>query len=493
MWKPHDLNALPTSEEKELNDEALHILSSELIAARLLLHDAEERLRQRQAEVDRIEHEISLHRYYAAPVRKLPPEILAKIGIILAMSSDSYYWKAIWIFSWTCRAWRNALMAHPNVWGARIVVPECQNQLSLVLAAREYARGAHISLSVRIGDRIHPILLTAILQYRPKQITTLHLSTGGHSWHMFSSVKALPNLQRISLCSNTPRKRHEDYQPLLNGLIPRKNCRTSATKPHEVFLSRIYTGTPRVFGKLSSLHLVLCALPPAERFIDGISGSSDTLESLTLHTCEWPGSGSGYVPQSDPKDFPRLRNLRTSGTAQTKLLRLMRCTALEFFESGIFDDIWEDPSSIESFPPALSVFGLVVTRGWARFDLMQGPLQSCLERSTKLRIYGDWSLPSGIDECCREMAQDPHVFGGTITQIEIACNKLTSEQFTKEHLTTIKAAFDSVSLDISIRAFIWDPDPINPAPWGTFAVSRICILISIDHSLRSFGNDTDVF
>ena len=493
MWKPHDLTTLPTSEEKELNDEALHILSSELFAARLL-HDAEGRFRHCQAEVDRIEHEIALHKYYAAPVRKLPSEILAKIGMILAMSSESYYWKVVWIFSWTCRAWRNALMANPNVWGARIVVPECRNQLSLVLAARHYARGAHISLSVSIGDCIHPTLLTPILKDRPKQITTLHLSTGGHLCSMFSNVKALPNLRRISLCGDTTRVRRVDYQPLLNGLIPRKNCRPSATKLHEVFLSGIYTGTPRVFGRLTSLYLVQCALPPAERFIDGISGSSDTLEYLTLHSCRWPGSGSDSVPPSYPKDFPHLRNLRTSGTDQTKLLRLMRCTALEFFESGIFDKIWEDPLSIELFPPALSVFGLVVTGMWTQFDLMQGPLQGCLERSTKLRIYGDWSPPLSIDESCRVMAQNPLIFGNTITQIEIAWNKMASEQFTEEHLTTIKAGFDSVGRDISIRAFSWDaePDPINIAPWGTFAVSRICTFINIDHSPRPFGNDTDV-
>jgi len=85
------------------------------------------------------------------------------------------------------------------------------------------------------------------------------------------------------------------------------------------------------------------------------------------------------------------------------------------------------------------------------------------------------------------MAQNPLVFGDTITQIEIACNKKMSEQFTEvteEHLMTIKAAFDGVGRDISIRAFSWDldPDPTNPAPWGTFAASRVCTFIHIDHS-----------
>jgi len=500
MWKPHDPIALPASEEKGLNDEALRILSRELSTAKLLFHDAEELLQQRQAEIDRIEHEIALHRYYAAPVRKLPSEILAKIGMILAMGSDRYRWKAIWIFSWTCRAWRNALMANPNVWGARIIVPECRNQLSLVLAARHYARGAHISLSVSIGYRIHPSLLTAILQYRLKQITTLHLFIGGYPWRPFSNVKSLPNLRRISLCNEILQDRSEDNRLLLDGLIPRKNCRTSATKLHEVFLSRfgrgIYTATPRVFGKLSSLHLILCELPPAGRFVHCISGSSDTLESLTLHICKWSKSGSESVPPSYPKDFPRLRNVHTSRTAQATLLRLMRCTALEFFEAGIFDDIWGNPlSKLELFPPALSVFGLVVTAGWTQFDLMQGPLQSCLKRSTRLRLrtYSIWGHPSSIDECCRVMTRNPLVFGDTIAQIEIVCNKMTSGRFTEEHLTTIKAAFDSVGRDISIRAFIWDPDLISTAPWGTFAVSRICILLNIDHSPRPFGNDTDVF
>ena len=91
------------------------------------------------------------------------------------------------------------------------------------------------------------------------------------------------------------------------------------------------------------------------------------------------------------------------------------------------------------------------------------------------------------------MTRNPLVFGDTIAQIEIVCNKMTSGRFTEEHLTTIKAAFDSVGRDISIRAFIWDPDLISTAPWGTFAVSRICILLNIDHSPRPFGNDTDVF
>ena len=231
MWEPHDPTALPTSKEKELNDEALRILSIELSAAKHLFYEAEVLLQQRQEEVARIEHKIERHRYYAVPVRKLPPEILAKIGIILAMSKDRYYWKAIWIFSWTCQAWRNALMANPNVWGARIVVPECRNQPSLLLAARYYAHGAHISLLVSIGDRTHPIL-TTILQYRPKQITALHLLIGGYSWSVgaFSNITALPNLRRISLYGDITRDRREDYQPLLNGLIPRKNCRLNYTR-----------------------------------------------------------------------------------------------------------------------------------------------------------------------------------------------------------------------------------------------------------------------
>ena len=186
MWKPHDPTALPTPEEKRLNDGALRILSSQLFAARQLVHDAEEPLRQRQAEVDRIERDIALRRHYAAPVRTLPSEILAEIGMILATRCDNHHWKDIWIFSWTCRAWRNALMATPKVWGVRIVVPECRDQLSLVIAARHYARGSHVSLSAHIGAHIHPIIVTAILQYRPKQITTLHLSTKGDLSHSFA-------------------------------------------------------------------------------------------------------------------------------------------------------------------------------------------------------------------------------------------------------------------------------------------------------------------
>jgi hypothetical protein len=53
--------------------------------AKQLVHDAEELLRQRHAEVDRIEREIAFRRHYAAPVRKLPAEILAEIGMILVM------------------------------------------------------------------------------------------------------------------------------------------------------------------------------------------------------------------------------------------------------------------------------------------------------------------------------------------------------------------------------------------------------------------------
>jgi len=287
MWKPHDPTALPTPEEKRLNDGVLHILSSQLFAARQLVHDAEELLRQRHAVVDRIEREIALRGHYGAPVRTLPAEILAEIGMIVATRSDTYHWKAIWIFSWTCRAWRNALLANSKVWGVRIVIPPCRDPLSLVITARHYARGSHVSLSADIDAIAHELIVVALLQCRPKQITTLHISKGGEPWGQFSNVKSLPNLRRIALCGDITGAVRWDYRPPPNALIPRKNCRTSATKPHEIFLSGIFTGTPRVFAKLKTLHLVICCLPTPEHFVHGISGSSNTLESLTLHDCRW--------------------------------------------------------------------------------------------------------------------------------------------------------------------------------------------------------------
>ena len=158
LWEPRDPTALPTLEEKRLIDGAIHTLSSQLFVARQLLHDAEELLRQRHAEVDRIKREIALRRHYVAPVRILPAEILAEIGMILAMRSDHYHWKDIWIFSWTCRAWRNALLANSKVWGARIIVPVCRNQFSIVNAARGFARGSHVSLSASMV----PILILSV-------------------------------------------------------------------------------------------------------------------------------------------------------------------------------------------------------------------------------------------------------------------------------------------------------------------------------------------
>lgn len=482
MWEPRDPTALPTSEEKILNDGAIHILSSQLFAARQLVHDAEELLRQRYAEVDRIEREISLRKHYVAPVRALPAEILAEIGMIVAMRRDNSHWKDIWIFSWTCRAWRNALLANSKVWGARIVVPACRDQFSLVIAARNYARGSHVSLSACIGADLHPTIVMPILQYRPKQITTLHIYTGRHSWPPISNFKSLPNLRRIALCGDVLQAPREDYRPLLNALIAHKNCRTSATRPHEVFLSNIITGNPRVFARLKSLHLVVCALPIPEQFLHGISGSSDTLESLTLHNCQWTLSTSARI--SSPLEFPRLRNLRTSWTPQARLLRLMRFAALEFFEAGAFDEIWHDPlPSPELLPSVLPVLGLVVTRGWTQLDLMSQSLQIYLKRTAKLRIYGEWRLPSSMDQCCDVIVQNPLAFGDTITQLEIACHRVTSEQFSMGHLATIQAAFDSTGRDISITTFIWDPHPLNGTPWGTSAMSLIVLSLTIplDH------------
>jgi len=487
MWKPHDYTALPTPEEKRLNDCALQTLSSQLFLAKQLVHDAEELLRERYAAVDRIEREIALHRHYVASVRKLPAEILAEIGMILVMNmrSDRYRWKDIWNFSWTCQAWRNALLANPIVWGARIVVPACRNQLPLVITARNYARGSHVSLSVTIGPSLHPDIFSSILQYRRKQITGLHITIEGDSWPPHSNIRSLPNLQRIALCGDIIGEPCEDYQSILNALIPRKNCRISATKPHEVFLSNVFTGSPRVFARLKSLHLVECTLPILEYFLEDISGSSDTLENLTLHKCRWSSSVFAYT--LSPLDFPRLRNLRTLGTPQARLLQLMRFTGLEFFEAGIFDEIWDDSlTTLESLPSVLPVFGLVVGRGWDPLSLMLQSLQIFLKRSTTLRIYGEWRLLSGIIECCEVVTQNPLAFGDSITQIEIACHRMTSEQFSMEHLATIKAAFDSIGRDISITAFNWDPYSSSDAPWGmwgTFATSLISIFIN--HPPRS--------
>ena len=477
MWEPRDVTALPTSEEKRLNDGAIQILSSQLFAARQLVHDAEELLRQRHAEVDRIEHEIALRKHYVAPARAIPAEILAEIGMIVAMRSDNYHWKDIWIFSWTCRAWRNALLVNPKVWAARIVVPACRFQFSLAIAARNYARGSHVNLSACIGDDLHPTILTPILQYRPKQITTLHISVESHSWLPPANVKSLPNLRRIALCGDVFQEPYEDYRPLLDALIARKNCRTSATRPHEVFLSSMIIPTPRVFARLKSLHLVKCALLSREHLVIGISGSSDTLESLTLHDCQWTWWSPASLPP--PLEFPRLRNLRTSGTPQTRLLQLMQFSALEFFEASVFDEIWHDSlPSPELLPLVIPIFGLVVTRGCTQLSLMSQSLQNCLKRTEKLRIYGEWRLLSSIDEWCKLMEQNPLALGDTFTELEIACHRVTSEQFSMEHLATIKAAFDSIGRDILIRTFVWDPYPLNKTPWGTSAMSLIYTFIN---------------
>ena len=487
MWEPRDPTALPTSEEKIVNDGAIHILSSQLFAARQLVHDAEELLRQRYAEADRIEREIAVRKYYVAPVRALPAEILAEIGMIVVMRSDIYHWKGIWIFSWTCRAWRNALLANSKVWGARMVVPACRNQFSLIITARDYARRSHVHLSACMGPDLHPTILAPILLYRPKQITTLHISIKTDSWLRLANIKSLPNLRRIALCGDILQEPREDHLPLLDALLARKNCRTSATKPHDVFLSTIMiTGIPRVFARLKSLHLVKCVLHTQEHFLHAISGSSDTLESLTLHDCWWTWWNSGSI--SSPWEFPHLRNFRTSGTPQVKLLQLMRFAALEFFEAGGLDEIWLDhlPGPV-LLPSVLPVIGLVATRGWTQLNLMSETLQIALKRTTKLRIYGEWRLPSSIDECFEVMGQNPLAFGDTITQLEIACHRVMSEQFPMGHLATMKAAFDSIGRDISITTFIWDPYPLNETPWGTSALSLICIFIN--HPPRSLRTD----
>jgi hypothetical protein len=491
MWKLHDPTALPTPEEKRLNDCALHTLSSQLFVAKQLAHDAEELFRQRNAEVDRIEREIAFHKYYVASVRKLPAEILAEIGMILVMKSDVNHWEDIWNFSWTCRAWRNALLANPNIWGARIIVPTCQNQFSLITTARDYARGSHVSLSVTIRASLHQASFTSILQYRPKQITSLHISIKGYSWLPHSTIRSLPNLRRIALYGDIDATLREYYRPLLDTLIPRKNCRTSATKLHEVFLSDIFTGSPRVFARLKSLYLVHCTLPTPEHFVYGISGSSDTLENLTLHICQWSSSVS--TPTSPPRGFPRLRNLRTSGTPQARLLRLMRFEVLELFEVGDRDEIWGDSlTNFESLPSVLPVLGLHVMSGWSQMDLMQQSLQICLKRSTTLRIYGEWRSLSVIDECCEVLKQNPRAFGDSITHMEIVCHRVTSEQFSMGHLASIKAAFDSTGRDISITAFIWDPYPPSVALWGMWGMFAMSLIGTFfEHFPRSFGNDAD--
>jgi hypothetical protein len=289
----------------------------------------------------------------------------------LVMRSDKYHWKDIWNFSWTCRAWRNALLANPKVWGARIIVPTCRNQFSLVTTARGYARGSHVSLSVTVDVPLHPVIFTSILQYRPKQITSLHISNKGHMWLPYTNVQSLPNLRRITLYGDSNGTR-QNYRPLLNSLIPRKNCRISATKSHEVFLRDVSTGSPRVFARLKSLYLVQCTLPALEKFLYHISGSSDTLENLTLHKCQW--SPWAPAPTPSPLDFPRLRNLRTSGTPQARLLRFMRFAALEFFEASEIDEIWVDSMpNHEWLPLVLPVIGLLVTHGWSPLELCGHP------------------------------------------------------------------------------------------------------------------------
>lgn len=98
MWKPEDINALPTPDDRIKAQNAIFILEDALKEARL--------------RVQRLEADLVTRRAWIVPVRYVPLEILSLIFEICAKDD----WKSPLGIAAVSRSWRTAVLASPRVW-----------------------------------------------------------------------------------------------------------------------------------------------------------------------------------------------------------------------------------------------------------------------------------------------------------------------------------------------------------------------------------------
>lgn len=105
MWSPANPQALPSQEERRLANKAITQVESQLIMAL-------EALAHAQSVVDNLRTDLLSRRAWLAPIRRVPPEILSEI-FVLVTEIEAY---APIKISEVSRRWRKIVLGTPRAW-----------------------------------------------------------------------------------------------------------------------------------------------------------------------------------------------------------------------------------------------------------------------------------------------------------------------------------------------------------------------------------------
>jgi hypothetical protein len=469
LWEPDDPTSLPSGTERLLAEQVLTSLSTELAVRLLRIRETEQLLEEQKAEAATLEREIAHRRFYLAPIRRLPPDVLGDVVVLL--SEEDRSWRDVWRFSWVCRVWRSATMARPSAWSRiTIGIPRCRNPVELAKAASRYARGCDIDLYIdsRLNKLDAPALLS-ILNCRPKRVTSLYLTLRDILADSLEGLRPYPNLRRISLST-----RYAIQTKILDSLVPRRHRGRASAKTFELHLDRthfISGAYPRVLAKLRVLSLAGCLLPALEEFTTALSGSSMTLQSLSMCHCDWTST----LPPTRIIDFPALRKLRwipTRPRSGSHILEYIRMQHLTCYTGTLSAWLLAGISST----PNIGTLGIFLDRMVPQVDdFRHSVLEQSLSQCHTLTFYTFFVKSSDLDVLLVLISMYPHVIGSSATRLNILYYG-PATCYGPTRLQTVKRGLDRTGREIEVAFYDWTPGPLDERPWGMFDICSKMVL-----------------
>jgi hypothetical protein len=460
LWEPDDPTSLPSGTERFLTEQVLTNLSTELAILLLSIQENERLLQEQRSKATALEREIARRRFFLAPVRRLPLDVLGNIVVMLSREYGPR--KDVWIFSWVCRAWRSAAMTRPSAWSRiTISLPRRRDPVELAKAASRYSRGSDIDLHVDSRlSKLDALALLSILRCRPKRVTSLYLTLRDIPRDALKSLRPYPNIRRIYLSVF-----YEDQTRILDRLVPRRHRRQASTKTFELYLDRIEFTTgayPRLFSKLCVLNLVGCYVPALGEFVTAISRSSVTLESLSVCECEWDSA----LPCTRLVDFPALRKLRwipKDPELGGHVLHYIRVPHLACYTGMLSAEYLA-----RGFPtPNVGTLGLFIDR-WvpASNDFQHLVLEQSLSRCHTLTLYAFFIRSGDLEQLLALISLHPQMLGSSFVHLNIAYCGPALPYGLRKHLEALRVGLEMTGRRIEVAFYDWTPNPMDQRPWG---------------------------
>jgi len=222
------------------------------------------------------------------------------------------------------------------------------------------------------------------------------------------------------------------------------------------------TGTyPRILAKLSVLSLVGCYIPSLEVFVTAISGSSVTLESLSMCYC----NSETPFPPTRVVDFLALRKLRwipkepILGGHILEYIRVPKLTCYTgTFSVGFLAGDFSTPN--------LGTLGFFLDRRVPESNEFLHPvLEQSLSRCHTLTFYTFFIRSDDLDELLALIASHPYMLGSSFKRFNIAYHG-PAMRYRREHLQTTKLGLDTTGREIEVAFYDWTPTPLDQRPWG---------------------------